>query len=141
MTDVLPDAPAKAIPEPDERSLPFFAGAAREELMLQRCAACETWCWPVRARCIACFADALEWTAASGRGAVHSHTWVHHTSDPAFAAEAPFNVVLVDLDEGVRIFSTVIGVAHGSLAIGARVHVVFEQLSPDVTVPKFARDD
>jgi uncharacterized protein len=140
MTDVMPGAPAKAVPEPDERSKPFFDGAREGRLMLQHCTACGEWMWPVRARCVACFAPDPQWSAAGGRGVVHSYTLVHHTSDPAFAAEIPFNVVLVDLQEGVRTFTTIVDVAPEDLQIGMAVHVVFEQLSPEVAVPKFAPD-
>ena len=131
----------KAVPEPDERSQPFFSGANDGVLRLQHCAACGTWMWPVRALCIACGAPELHWEDASGTGVVHSYSWVHHTSDPAFAAEAPFNVALVDLAEGVRIFSTIVGVDRDTLQIDRPVHVVFERLSDEVAVPKFALND
>lgn len=139
MNDIAPAQ--KAVPEPDGRSQPFFDGANDGVLRLQRCLRCDTWMWPVRARCIACASPALEWCAASGTGIVHSYSWVHHTSDPAFAAEAPFNVALVDLNEGVRIFTTVIDIDPDSLRIDLPVHVVFERLSPEVSVPKFAPND
>jgi uncharacterized OB-fold protein len=95
--------------------------------------------WPVRPRCIACFADALSWEPASGRGTLYSYSFVHRTYDPAFAAEVPYNVVLVDLEEGVRTLSNVVDVDRADLEIGMALEVTFETVG-EVAIPKFRRE-
>jgi uncharacterized OB-fold protein len=129
----------KPAPIPDARSQPFFDAAARDELALQRCDICGTWMWPVRPRCISCFADAPPFALASGRATLYSYSFVHRTYDPAFADEVPYNVVLVDLEEGVRVLSNVVGVKHEDLQIGMPLRVVFERVG-DVSIPKFRPD-
>ena len=100
----------QAHPSARPHSQPFFDGTLRGELMLQRCGACGTWMWPVRTRCIECFSDDLAWTAARGTGTLYSYTLVHQVFHPGFASEVPYNVAMVDLDEGVRMVTNIVGV-------------------------------
>ena len=99
----------RPFPEPDERSRPFFEATLREELLLQHCGTCGRWTWPVKERCIECFADNLQWKAASGAATLYSFTLVHQLVHPGFKGEMPYNLSQVDLDEGVRIHSSVVG--------------------------------
>ena len=91
--------------------------------MLQRCAACERHVFYPRVLCPHCSSGSLEWVAASGQGTVHSVTVVQRRVEDG----GPYNVVLVDLDEGVRMMSRVEGIAHEQVRIGQRVtHVIRE---------------
>ncbi len=135
---------SKPIPIPDERSAPFFEGAGRGELMLLRCASCRTWMWPgaqfattIRSRCVNCYSGELEWTAASGRGTLYSFALMHQVYDPSFADEVPYNVAIVELDEGVRMTSNVVGCADQELAVGMPLKVVFEDVGEGISIPKF----
>lgn len=92
----------KPVATPTELSQPYWDGVARGELRLQACAACGTIRHYPRLLCDRCYSDAVEWRTASGRGRVHSWTVAHHPYHPAFAAELPYTLVLVDLDEGPR---------------------------------------
>ena len=127
----------RPVPEPDEWSKPFFDATLDGVLLLQRCAACGRWMWPVRARCIDCLADALVWEAASGRGTLYSFTIVHQLVHPGFKDEMPYNLALVDLDEGVRIHTSIIGVPTEGLRLGMPVSVVFVKGSDAMSVPMF----
>ncbi len=133
--DVLPYD--KPIPVPDEASRPFFEGTVRGELMLQHCRACGAWMWPLRVRCIVCFSDQLAWEASAGTGTLYSWTMVHQVFHPGFAGEIPYNVAQVDLDEGVRMITNVVGVAPDELRLGMPLEVTFERISADVALPKF----
>jgi uncharacterized OB-fold protein len=128
---------AKPVPEPDERSRPFYDGTLRGELMLQRCGACGTWMWPVKSRCTSCFGDDLAWTPARGTGTLYSFTLVHQVFHPGFASEVPYNVVMVDLDEGVRLITNVVGVPNDGLRVGMALAVTFERISNELALPKF----
>ena len=126
---------SKPVPVPDETSAPFFDGARAGRLMLQHCSACQEWSWPVRERCPHCFAAALEWREASGRGSLYTFTIMHQVMNPGFASAVPYNVAQVDLVEGVRVTSNVVG--SDALRVGMLLEVVFEDVGEGVRIPKF----
>jgi uncharacterized protein len=130
-------AASKPAPVPDEGSAPFFDGARAGRLMLQHCGACGDWSWPVRERCPHCFAARLEWRQASGRGSLYTYTIMHQVMNPGFASAVPYNVAQVDLAEGVRVTSNIVGIDNDALRIGMPLQVVFEQVGEDVHIPKF----
>jgi len=139
-----PSDPAKPVPVPDAHSAPFFDGARAGRLMLRRCRACDTFMSPiagigapVRPRCVACFSGDLEWAASSGRGSLYSFVIMHQLYDEAFASDIPYNIAVVETDEGVRLTTQVVGCANEALVIGMALAVVFERVSDDVTIPKF----
>ncbi|MEI7714200.1 MAG: OB-fold domain-containing protein [Rhodospirillales bacterium] len=127
----------KPIPVPDELTAPFFDGARDGKLMLQHCTACDGWSFPVRERCPHCFAPKLEWRAASGKGTLYTFAIMHQVMNPGFAGQTPYNVSQVDLAEGVRMVSNVIGIASDALKIGMTLEVVFDNVGDGVHVPKF----
>jgi uncharacterized OB-fold protein len=127
----------RPVPEPDEWSKPFFDATLRGELLLQHCGACGRWMWPVKTHCIDCLADDLRWEAASGLGTLYSFTLVHQLVHPGFKGETPYNLAQVDLDEGVRINTSIVGVENEELRIGLRLSAVFVLASDHIAVPMF----
>lgn len=104
-TVTTPAAPAetpKPQPQISEIARPYWAAAAQGRLVLQCCAHCGKVRHYPRLLCDACYSDDAEWKPASGHGKVHSWTVAHHAFHKAFAAELPYTLVTVDLDEGVR---------------------------------------
>ena len=130
-------AASKPVPVPDEVSAPFFNGAREGKLMLQHCPTCNGWSFPVRERCPHCFAAGLQWRQASGRGTLYTFAIMHQVMNPGFAGAVPYNVSQIDLEEGVRMISNVVGVANDALKIGMNLEAVFEDLDGNVSVPKF----
>ena len=136
--------PTKPLPIPDEASAPFFAGALEGKLMLLRCGACDTFMSPtgylgvpVRPRCVHCFSADLTWTASSGRAMLYSFALMHQLYDEAFAAEVPYNISVVETEEGVRLTSQVVGCPNEQLEIGMPLLVTFERRTDEVAIPKF----
>jgi uncharacterized OB-fold protein len=127
----------RPIPTPDERSAEFFRAAKEGRLLIKRCTNCGRNLAPQREACDACTSEALEWAQASGKGSVYSFVVMHQVLHPAFRDEGPYNVAVVELDEGPRIVTNLVGVANADIRAGARVEAVFEDLSDDVAVPKF----
>ncbi len=127
----------KPIPVPDVISAPFFDGARESKLMLQHCVACDAWSFPVRERCPRCFAAQLEWRQASGRGTLYTFTVMHQVVNPGFASAVPYNVAQVDLDEGVRMTSNIVGIANDAIRVGMKLEAVFEEVGETVCIPKF----
>jgi uncharacterized protein len=127
-------ASLRPVPVPDEASAPFFTGAARGELMLQRCRSCGSFMWPVKPRCVECFSDGVEWTPASGRAELYSFVVVHQRY-PGF--DEPYVVATVVTSEGVRFDTSIVDADSVELEIGMALEVVFEPVSKEVVVPKF----
>lgn len=112
--------------------------AAREgRLALPCCGACRSYLWPVRARCPKC-AGPIAWREAAGRGRVAAFSIVHRAVNPELAADAPYVVACVELDEGVRLFTNIVSVASHAVRTGMRVRCRFETaLDPTLKVPVF----
>jgi uncharacterized OB-fold protein len=128
------EQPQRPVPMPDEASAPFFAGAARGELMLQHCRVCGAFMWPVKSRCVECFSAEVEWSVASGRGELYSFVVVHQRY-PGF--DEPYVLATVETPEGVRFNTSIVGADPDELRIGMQLTVVFDAVSDDVVVPKF----
>ena len=131
------DTYAKPLPLPDEYSQPFFDGLVNDTLMLQHCRACGAWMWPATQHCRTCLSSDVEWAASSGRGTLYSFALVHQVYHPGFADEIPYNVVFVDLEEGVRMTSNVVGMANEDLRAGIELVVTFEHVGDGLVIPKF----
>ncbi len=131
------DKPGKLIPIPTDETAEFWAGCRRRELRLQRCAACKQYQFPPQSFCRHCSGDEVSWVATSGRGKVLSCTIVHWSPNPAYAADAPYSLALIQLDEGPRLLTNIVGCQPGEVRIGTEVAVVFEQCTPEIMLPKF----
>jgi len=122
----------------DDLSRAYWEAAREGRLLVQRCRACgEHQLYP-RGHCVHCFAPDPEWVEAKGTGRLHTFSVVHRTATPGFADEVPYAVVQVKLAEGPKMISNLVGVKPHDIRIGMPVQVVFEDLSDEVTLPKFA---
>lgn len=128
---------SKPIPAVTPELQPFFEAAQRDELVVQRCKKCGTHRFPPREICSACLSRDADWVRVSGAGEVYSFNIMHQVYHPGFADEVPYAVVVVQLKEGAKITSNLVGVKPHDIRIGMPVQVVFEKLSDEVTLPKF----
>jgi enoyl-CoA hydratase len=127
----------KPLPTPSELTRPFWDGARRGELLVQHCRGCGHFQHPPRPQCEACWSAELEWHRCSGKGTVYSCTVAHRPTTAGFASEVPYAVAIVELDEGPRLTSNVVGCAPGEVHIGQRVDAFFDRVSPEITLVKF----
>ncbi|MFI5400195.1 MAG: Zn-ribbon domain-containing OB-fold protein [SAR324 cluster bacterium] len=127
----------KPVPTPSADSLEFFEGAKHGRLMVQRCADCGKHRFIARRRCDACGSARSAWVQASGRATLISYARVHQKFHPAFAAETPYPIATVELEEGPRLFTGLVGTEGKALRAGMPLHVVFEPAGPDWKIPKF----
>jgi uncharacterized OB-fold protein len=127
----------KPLPRLDDANLPFWEGARHGELRLQRCLDCGACRFPAARACVRCHGARSEWVATSGRGKVESFCVFHKGYFPGFEAELPYNVVVVALDEGVKLFSNLVGTANEAIEIGMAVEAVFEPATDAVKLVKF----
>ena len=127
------------LPVPDEATAPFWDYCRAGELRIQRCVQCGVFRHPPQPMCRDCGSMEQEWAAVSGRGAVFSYIVTHQPIHPALVDLVPHAVVLVELEEGVRLTSNVVDCAPDEIEIGMPVAVTFEQVNEQITLPKFRR--
>ncbi|MGH2662307.1 MAG: OB-fold domain-containing protein [Actinomycetota bacterium] len=113
----------------------FWQGAARGELLIQRCSSCGELRHPPGPMCPRCRSTEWDTVRASGRGEVYSFVVHHHPPIPGF--EPPFVVALVGLEEGTRLVSNVVDVDPAEVTIGMPVEVTFVGVDEDLAVPVF----
>jgi uncharacterized OB-fold protein len=87
--------------------------------------------------CPECHSLEFEWAPVSGRGTIYSYAIVHQLLHPFWADQVPYNVVLVELEEGIRIVSNLVDCPHEAIRIGMPVSVVFEDISRELSLPLF----
>lgn len=117
----------------------FYQWCAQGELRIQRCAGCGRHRHIPREMCAHCGSSDWTWSRVSGRGKVFSWTEVVRPLHPAFADEAPYAPVIVELDEGVRLLTRVIDCAPGALEIDMPVELSLTQVTENVWLPCFRR--
>ena len=120
----------RPLPSPTPISQPYFDAAARGELQLQRCPRDGVFYYP-RSVCPRCWKTDWQWQALSGRGEVHSFTIDRVGHDPALAAEVPYCIALVDLEEGARVVANVVSCPVESVRIGLPVEATFDTFTAD----------
>ena len=126
------------LPVRDPLTTPFWDGCQRHELLIQRCSACGSTRHPPGPLCLQCRSDQYEWIASKGRGTVYSWIVVRHPI-PAevYADKVPYVVALIDLAEGVRVVSNIVGCEPEAVTAGMPVELFFRQAAENVTLPQF----
>jgi uncharacterized OB-fold protein len=121
---------APILPLIDDLNRPFWDGCAAGELRLQACRSCGRLRYPISDRCPNCLSRSSDWRVLSGDGEILSWAVFQHSYQAAWADRIPYNVVLVQLREGPRMFGNVEPLERQDLAVGAPVHVVFVPADP-----------
>ena len=123
----MPNRPQPRFPEPYTE--PYWEAAKNGELKYQQCNSCEEVVFTPRMHCTNCGADDLAWKTSGGQGTVYTYSVVRQNRNPRFADLGAYAVAYVDLDEGFRMLTNVVGVDDPTQDIecGMRVQVEFEQ--------------
>ena len=137
MASSTPHRPEKPIPEISDAMRPFFEAARAHRLVIQRCRQCGTCRFPARQLCSRCLGGEADWVPASGRGVVFSFGVVHQVYHPAFTAEVQYAVVVIELEEGVRMTANLLDCPLDAVRIDLPVEVCFEERTPEVSLPQF----
>jgi hypothetical protein len=128
---------AKPLPTLTDENRPFWEAARAGRLSLQRCDSCAHFRYPISPFCPRCLSADFAWTPVSGRGSVFSYIVFHKAYHPGFKVELPYNVALVQLEEGPRMYSNIVGTPNDQVRVGDAVEVVFDRATDEVTIPKF----
>ena len=129
--------PMKPLPRITPDTEPFWNALRERKLILPYCLDCGKPHLPPGPVCPVCFSGRLEWRPVSGRGRVSTWTVVHKAWFPAFAAEVPYNVVQVELDEGPRLTASIAGLPNERLEVELAVEIDFGEVRDGITLPRF----
>src|SRR5438477_11198527 len=116
---------------------PFWDAARRHQLVVQCCDGCGLRRFPARDICSRCLSRDAMWVPVSGRGTIFSWAVMHQVYHPGFASEVPYALVVVALDEGARLVSNLVGCPPDAIRADMPVEAVFEDVTPEGTLPKF----
>ncbi|MFE7551607.1 bifunctional MaoC family dehydratase N-terminal/OB-fold nucleic acid binding domain-containing protein [Streptomyces gardneri] len=128
-------APRRPRPVVNRDNAGFWEGVAAHRLLIQRCADCASLRLPWLPGCAECGSPEWDTIEASGAGTVYSYVVMHHPPFPAF--DPPYAVGLVELAEGVRMISNVVGVPYDKVRIGMPVRLEFLRVDEELELPVF----
>jgi uncharacterized OB-fold protein len=132
----------RPLPRITSTNRPYWEATRRHELMLPRCPACKSWAYPISTLCPSCEAnDPLVWEHLSGNGDVSSWVVYHRRFDPFTADDVPYAVLEVELLEGPRLIGATEDMALDEIHIGVPVRAVYRDVTADVTLVLFTRND
>ena len=129
----------KSLPHPVNYAVskPFWEGAKRHELMMPRCKRCGHYFFYPREECPDCLSMDLEWVKVSGKARLHTFTVVTQPANPSFREDVPYIYAIVQLEEGPKMISNVIGCPVEEVKIDMPLETVFEDVTPEWTLVKF----
>lgn len=127
----------KPLPEPKPWTKEFWQAAKRHELLIQQCQNCKKNIFFPKVCCPNCLSTDLDWIKASGRGKVYSFSVLYANPPLAFKDDLPYVVAIVELEEGVRMYSNIVGCAAEEVECDMPVEVTFDDVTEEFSLPKF----
>jgi len=127
----------KPLPTITDENRGFWEGCKVGKLRMQKCDDCGHIRYPISNVCPKCLSYNFKWSDLSGRGEVFSYVVFHQLYNKAFEKDIPYNVAMVQLEEGPRMFSNVVGVANDVVKVGDKLEVTFDSVTPEISIPKF----
>ena len=127
----------KPLPVIDPLTKPFWDNARQNQLAVQSCNACGHLHIPPTPVCPSCLSKDLIWKHVSGRGTLLSWVVFHRAYWPGFDADVPYQVCLVQLEEGPIVVSNLVATTDRDVEVGKPVRVIFDRVTEQLTLPKF----
>lgn len=138
MTEPSPAAPyGKPLPDPNPVTRPFWDAAREHRLCLQRSRKTGRYVYYPRAVSPFGVDDELEWVEVAGRGQIYSYTVARRPTAPQWAADVPYVIAIVELDEGPHMIANVVDCDPDTVRIGMAVEAVYQDVTPEVTLVQF----
>ena len=130
----------KPIPRPSPETRTFWEAAKEKRLLLPQCNHCGRFFFPPAQRCRYCLSTDIAWVESKGMGRIYSFVVYHRSYHPSFEADIPYVVAIVELDEGVRLLSNIVGTPPETVRCDQRVRVTFmEREGASIPVFELAR--
>jgi uncharacterized OB-fold protein len=130
---------ARPLPAIEPHTEPFWQASRQRQLLLPRCTACRDLYFPPEASCLHCGTPEPEWVQASGRATLYTWTLCYPPLLPYFAEHAPWPVVAVELEEGVRMVAQIVDLSPDEYEIGMPLVADFRDLDDERTLVVFRR--
>ncbi len=127
----------RPLPSGKGDAAPFWQAVREGRIVLPRCPACDNFVFPPRPHCPICHGRHLDWVEVSGRAHVYTATVVHRATHPWFMDKTPYVYALVELAEGVRLPTQIVGIPPEEVEIGLEVEPVFERVDDTHTLLLF----
>jgi len=126
------------IPKPTPETKAFWEATKEHRLLVQRCRDCQQYYFYPRPLCVHCLSRNVEWRQVSGRGRVHTFV-INHRPPRNYPLPAPYVIGIVELDEGPRMLSNIVGVQADPQHVRCDmpVEVVFEDITDEISLPRF----
>jgi uncharacterized protein len=132
-----PAGPRFDLPTIDEGTQAWWTATQEGKLLIKRCADCGKAHFYPRPFCPHCWSENVDWEQASGRATLYTWSVVYSNDLPPFPEKVPYAAAIVDLDEGPRMMTRVVGCEFDDLRVGMPLEVTFEQETDQVTLPVF----
>ncbi len=128
----------KPVPVPTPETQFFWDKCKEHELWLQRCQACQHVFFYPRLHCPQCLSDDVPGFRASGKGTLWTYM-INHRAVPGFEDDAPYAIAIVQLEEGPRMMSNIVGIENTpeNLVLDMPLEVIFEDATEEISIPKF----
>jgi len=131
------DHSGKFMPRSRPETASWWEACRQEKLMIQRCSQCGAFQFYPRIVCTSCMSEQIEWFQAGGRAKVLTYTICRLPVAQAYAADVPYVVALVQLEEGPTMMSNIVQCDPESVVSSMPLEVVFEAWSDEITMPQF----
>ena len=130
-------ATGRYLPTIYEIEKPYWQAAKQHRLVLQKCSSCGKVRYPIGPICPQCQSDTFEWSQMCGRGVVHGYVVYHKPWTEYFKSKVPYVVAYVEIEEGPRLTSNILGIPASEVRIGMPVSVTYEDITNDITLVQF----
>jgi uncharacterized OB-fold protein len=127
----------KPLPVIQEWSRPFWKGAKEHKYLIQHCKDCGKNIFYPRKYCPDCWSSNLEWIESGGKGKIYTYTVTLAGAEEKFAADYPYVLALVDMEEGIRVMTNIVDCKPEEVKIGMDVEVVFRDVTDEISMPMF----
>jgi uncharacterized protein len=127
----------KPLPTITPLNQPYWDALRRHELRMQHCDPCGKFWYPPSPLCPGCWSRAFTWAPLSGRGRVSSWVVFHQSYFKGFDGETPYNVAEVELEEGPRLTTNLVGIGNDAIRAGMAVEIVYDDVAGELTLAKF----
>ncbi len=127
----------KPLPQPNADDKNFWDGCKEHQLRFQKCRSCGLVRWPPSIICPMCYSNDTEWIVASGKGKVYTFAIYHQSYHQAFENELPYVTASVELEEGPRILTNIVGCSPDEVRCDMPVKVIWEDITEEFSLPKF----
>ena len=127
----------KPLPTVSGETKPYWDLCRQGELLIQKCDKCDEYQFYPRGICANCWSGDIKWVRSSGKGTVWTFTVTYQNRTAGFVDEIPYVLALVELEEGVRMFTNIVECEPSAVTIGMPVEVTFVKATDQITIPYF----